>query len=370
MSVNQYPSSPSPSPTPGSPAPGSITDVAGIVVGHHTDRPGGTGCTVILCEGGAVAGVDVRGSSPGTRETDLLHPTASVPRVHAILLSGGSAFGLAAADGVVRYLRERGVGHRAPGVKVPIVPAAILFDLRLGGQVIPGPDDAYKACRAATGERPVEGTVGAGTGATVAKVLGRDGTIKGGVGTAALKLGDGTTVGAIVATNAIGGVYDAESGRVIAGPRRAPDVTDVTGVTGVTGARLADTGAMADSVATILAPDWAPPSPSPSPSVGPLGPEGVNTTIGVVATDAALTKAQASRMASAAHDGLAMAVRPAHTVHDGDTFFALATGVLGEGASPDLDRITAAAAICVAAAVARSVTQATGLGGVPALMEL
>ncbi len=324
------------------PASGSITDVAGIAVGHYTDVHRATGCTVILCEGGAVAGVDVRGASPGTRETDLLHPTATVPRVQGVLLSGGSAFGLMAAEGVVRYLRENGVGHDARGITVPIVPAAILFDLHMSQEAVPGPDDAYQACTVATGERPGEGTVGAGTGATAAKLLGRAGFVKAGIGTAGLVLGDGTTVGAIVANNAVGGVSDARSGCLIAGPRAAD-------------------GSMSDATETILAPDWKPP---------PM-PAGTNTTIGVVATDAALSKAQASRVASAAHDGLAMAVRPAHTVHDGDAFFALATGNADDDSTPpDLDRITAAAAITVAAAIVRSITEATGLNGVPALGDL
>ncbi|MDD9995182.1 MAG: P1 family peptidase [Dehalococcoidia bacterium] len=323
---------------------GSITDVDGIAVGHYTDLDGGTGCTVVLCEGGAVAGVDVRGASPGTRETDLLAPTANVERVQAALLGGGSAFGLRAAEGVVNYLCERGSGHQAPGVRVPIVPAAILFDLNLCAPAVPGPEHAYRACKSASRQRPQEGTVGAGTGATVAKALGRDRAVKGGVGTAALRLGDGTTVGAIVVTNAIGGVHDPESGRVIAGPRD-----------------LGSKG-MLDAAQSILAPDWAPP---------PL-PADANTTIGVVATDATLTKAQAARLASAAHDGLAIAVRPAHTVHDGDTFFALATGrAQSAGVVPArLDCLTAAAAICVAEAVTRSVGEAICLGGVPALPEL
>lgn len=323
---------------------GSITDVDGISVGHYTDLDGGTGLTVVLCEQGAVAGVDVRGASPGTRETDLLAPTANVERVQAALLGGGSAFGLRAAEGVVDYLCERGYGHQAPGARVPLVPAAILFDLNLRAPAVPGPEHAYRACTSASRQRPQEGTVGAGTGATVAKALGRDRAVKGGVGTSALRLGDGATVGAIVATNAVGGVHDPETGRVIAGPRR-----------------LGGEG-MLDAAQSILAPDWAPPEM----------PAGANTTIGVVATDAALTKAQAARLASAAHDGLAIAVRPAHTVHDGDAFFALAIGRGQSGgvAPARLDCLTAAAAICVAEAVARSVAGAIGLGGVPGLSEL
>ena len=337
---------------------GSISDVAGIAVGHSTDLKGATGCTVVLCEGGAVAGVDVRGASPGTRETDLLDPTSTVPKVHAVLLGGGSAFGLAAADGVVRYLKERDVGHQAPGIKVPIVPAAILFDLNLGDAAIPTPQDAYAACLTASNHRPEEGSVGAGTGATVAKAMGREFAVKGGVGTAGLRLGDGVTVGVVVATNAVGGIYDPESGRLLVGPRRAGEP------------QAGDQG-MDDPVERILAPDWAPPVMPPGSSEA----SGTNTTIGVVATDARMTKAQASRMAAAAHDGLAMAVRPAHTAHDGDTFFALATGAAappanGNKAPYDVDRICAAVAICVAAAVVRSVRTATSLGGVPALSDL
>jgi L-aminopeptidase/D-esterase-like protein len=328
-------------------ARGSITDVAGITVGHHTDTHGATGCTVVLCEGGAVAGVDVRGASPGTRETDLVRPSSTVQKVQAVLLSGGSAFGLNAADGVVRYLQENGVGHDARGIKVPLVPAAILFDLSTGDPVVPSPDDAYDACKVAARERPNEGSVGAGTGATVAKVLGRAGFVKGGVGTAGLVLGNGTTVGAILANNAVGGVHDAGSGRLIAGPRLIAE-------------HSGDDGGMADSMETILAPDWEPPAM----------PAGTNTTIGVIATDASLTKAQVARVAAAAHDGLALAVRPAHTVHDGDTFFALSTGSGSTVTPTDLDRIAAAAAMCVAAAVVRSVTEATGLAGVPALGDL
>jgi len=322
-------------------ARGSIADVPGITVGHYTDAHGATGCTVVLCKNGAVAGVDVRGASPGTRETDLVRPSSTVQKVQAVLLSGGSAFGLNAAEGVVRYLKDNGIGHDARGIKIPLVPAAILFDLSTGDPTIPGPDDAYEACAIASNGRPDEGSVGAGTGATVAKLLGRAGFVKGGVGTAGMVLGDGTTVGAIIANNAVGGVHDAGSGRLIVGPRNTA-------------------GDMLDATKMILAPDWEPPAM----------PAGTNTTIGVIATDASLSKSQAARVAAAAHDGLALAVRPAHTVHDGDTFFALATGTGNEVTPTDLDRIAAAAAMCVAAAVVRSVTEATGLAGVPALGDL
>ena len=326
------------------PCAGSITDVGGISVGHYTDLDGGTGLTAVLCERGAVAGVDVRGASPGTRETDLLAPTAAVDRVQAVMLSGGSAFGLGAADGIVRYLAERGYGHPAAGALVPLVPAAIVFDLNLCSPVAPMPEHAYRACLSAGRQRPAEGTVGAGTGATVAKVLGRERAVKGGVGTAGLRVGDGSVVGALVVTNAIGGVHHPRSGRLIAGPLSPEE------------------GGMCDASAAILAPEWASPPAS----------AGSNTTIGVVATDAALTKAQATRLAGAAHDGLAIAVRPAHTEHDGDTFFGLATGAAAAGsvAPARFDILAAAATICVAAAIARSVASARGLGGVPAASEL
>ena len=196
-----------------------ITSVPGIRVGHYTDRRNATGCTVVLCEDGAVGGVDVRGSAPGTRETDLLSPTATVEKVHAVLLSGGSAFGLGAATGVMQYLEERGVGIEFGSARIPIVPAAILFDLGLvTAKVRPGADDGRSACAAASSGPVAEGSVGAGTGATVGKLLGRDRAVKGGVGTAGIDLGEGLEVGAIVAVNAIGGVVDPETSEVVAGP--------------------------------------------------------------------------------------------------------------------------------------------------------
>lgn len=318
-----------------------ITDVPGIRVGHYTNAEAATGCTVVLCEDGAVGGVDVRGSSPGTRETDLLRPTNSVSEVQAVLLSGGSAFGLNAAAGVVRYLEERGVGyHVGDGIVVPIVPAAILFDLRLvTHQTRPGPDDGYAACLRATSGRVAEGSVGAGTGATVAKALGQARAVKGGIGTSSLDLGEGLIVGAIVAVNAVGGVYDVDTGGLVAGP-------------------LADDGAsMLESMSLITAPGYTREPPAAT-----------NTTIGIVATNARLNKEQANKLASVAHDGLALAVRPAHTMNDGDTMFALGTGYV-EG-PPDMYRLCAAVALCAARAIANGVCAATGLGGVPSVGEL
>ena len=323
-----------------------ITKVPGIRVGHYTDAQNATGCTVVICEDGAVGGVDVRGSAPGTRETDLLAPTAMVDRVHAVLLSGGSAFGLAAATGVVDYLEENGIGIEFGGATIPIVPAAILFDLGLvTHRVRPDASAGYAACEAALnvdGSDVAEGSVGAGTGATVAKLLGRDRCVKGGIGTASIDLGGGVIVGAIVAVNAVGGVVDPDTGRIVAGP-------------------LDDDGeTMLDSMALITSPDFETTRARP----------GENTTIGVVATNATLNKAQANKLASAAHDGLALAVRPAHLMSDGDTIFALATGQVDPESDVDMNRLCAAAVVCVSRAIVRGVRAATGLGGVKAVSEL
>jgi L-aminopeptidase/D-esterase-like protein len=319
-----------------------ITAVTGIKVGHYTDLIHATGCTVILCEDGAVGGVDVRGSAPGTRETDLLNPTATVSEVHAILLSGGSTFGLNAAAGVVQYLEERDIGIEFVGITIPIVPAAILFDLGLvTNKVRPGHEDGYAACEDASDGPVSEGTVGAGTGATVAKVLGRENSIKGGIGTDCIDLGDGLLVGAIVAVNAIGGVVDPDTGVIIAGPRDE------------------ETGAMQDSMKLMTSPGFG----------KETEPQPANTTIGVVATNARLTKAQANKLASSAHDGLAMAVRPTHLMGDGDTMFALGTGTLDDE-ELNMSRLCAATALCVSRAIIRGILKAEGIGGVPAVSEL
>ena len=318
-----------------------ITDVEGIRVGHYTDVSAATGCTVVLCEQGAVAGVDVRGSAPGTRETDLLGPTYHVNEVHAVLLSGGSAFGLDAASGVMRYLEERDIGYDAGVAKVPIVPAAILFDLGLvQSRVRPGADEGYAACEAAASGPFEEGSVGAGTGATVGKVMGAERRVKGGIGTASIKLDDGLVVGAVVAVNSIGGIYDPDTGDIVAGPQ-------------------ADGGEMLDSMQIIISPDYRSPGRRPRET---------NTTIGVVATNARLDKAQANKLASIAHDGIALAVRPAHLMGDGDTLFALSTGAhVGEF---QIDQVLAAGVQCVAWAIVRGVEKARGIGGVPGVREL
>ena len=321
---------------------GTIADIPGIAVGHWTNGDAATGCSVILCAEGAVGGVAVRGGSPGARETELLHPTRRVTRVHAVLLSGGSAFGLAAADGVLQWLEERGIGFETRYGCVPIVPAAILYDLGLGrADIRPDAAAGYAACAAADGRGPLPcGSVGAGAGATVAKAFGLVGAVKGGFGSARCVLADGTAVAAAVAVNAWGGICDHRTGRLIAGPRR-PD------------------GRMADPVEIMLTGEAA---PEPSP------PAPVNTTIGVVATDAALDKMQVNFVASSAHDGLALTIRPCHMPNDGDTLFGLATGQ--NAASPDLMAIVAAATQVTALAVINAVQSAAGWGETPAASEL
>ena len=317
-----------------------ITDVRGIELGHYTDRTAATGCTVLMAREGAVAGVDVRGGAPGTRETDLLRPGNLVDRVHAVLLSGGSAFGLDAAAGVMRYLEERGIGFKVGPTTVPIVPAAILFDLHLvTHEARPGPEEGYAACLECSNGEVVEGSVGAGTGATVAKQLGMAGAIKGGVGTASIQIPGGVAVGAVIAVNAYGGVVDHGTGELIAGPRKED------------GSGFYD--------------PWDLVMKEPGVTAGaPLA----NTTIGVMATDAILTREQAHYLARVSHDGLAMTVRPSHTLWDGDTIFALATGK--SGAAPDMARLGAAATEVVARSVLRAVRTADGLGGVPSMKEL
>ncbi len=316
---------------------GTITDVPGIRVGHWTDLEAATGCTVVLCEGGAVAGVDVRGLAPGTRETDLLRPGHLVQQVHAVVLSGGSAFGLAAADGVMGYLEEHGIGFETGVARVPIVPAAILFDLIPGDpSVRPGPGEGYAACQVATDGPVEEGNVGAGTGATVGKLLGPGFMMKGGLGSASTKLGSGATVGAVVAVNALGDVVDPATGQILAGTRNPA------------GAGFLDT-------AKALQGDLSHPV---------LG--FTSTTIGVVATDAALTKEQANVVAAMAHDGIARAIRPAHTMLDGDAIFVLSTGQT----QADVTAVGAAAAEVVATAIVRAVRQAASLHGIPAHRDL
>ena len=321
--------------------PASTADITGLSIGHHTDPRRPTGCTVLLCEGGAVAGVDVRGAAPGTRETELLAPTNTVEQVHAVLLAGGSAFGLDAAAGVVRWLEERGVGFDVGAVRVPIVPAAILFDLHVGdARIRPDAAAGYAACSAASSHSPAQGSVGAGAGASVGKLFGFDRVMKGGIGHAAVRVGgnEGVTVAALVAVNAVGDVIDPASGRIVAGAR-GPD-----------GRPFGQTAALLRG------------------EVPDLLRGGAATTIGVIATDARLTKAQATRLAQCGHDGLARTIDPVHTAGDGDTLFALATGRSTATVHPIV--LGAAAATVVAQAVLNAVRHATGLPGVPSARDL
>jgi L-aminopeptidase/D-esterase-like protein len=322
-----------------SPQPG-LSAVRGLKVGHFTMAGRPTGCTVVLAESGAVGGVDVRGSAPGTRETDLLNPVNTVEKVHAIVLSGGSAFGLDAASGVMRYLDERGIGFETAFGNVPIVPAAVLFDLNVGDPKIrPTADCGYRAAAAASDGPVQEGNVGAGSGATVGKLAGTARAMRGGLGTASITTREGLVVAAMVAVNAVGDVIDPATGRVVAG------------------VRTEDGKGLADARTLVR-----------SGVLEPPGKFGRNTTIGVVATNATLTKAQATKVAQMAQDGLARSIWPAHTPLDGDTIFTLATG---ERSSPvDLMTIGALAADAVAEAVVRAVKAAKGIPGYPAAADL
>jgi L-aminopeptidase/D-esterase-like protein len=313
------------------PEGGSITDVPGLKVGHHTltERP--TGCTVVICENGATTGVDVRGSAPGTRETDLLSPINTVQKVQAILLSGGSAYGLAAATGVVRWLEEHNLGFRIGKGVVPIVPAAILMDLGIGDfKIRPGDEHGYKACMAATTGPVSEGNVGAGAGATVGKMFGPKFAMKAGLGTASVRVGNtGIVVGAIVAVNAVGDVVNPHSGKVIAG------------------ARTEDDKGFRDSMEEILK------------GYRVVVENGANTTIGIVATNAPFTKTQMTKIAQMSHDGYARAINPVHTMGDGDTIFAMSTGTADVKA--DVSAIGAIAATVMSRAVVRAAMQAASL---------
>ncbi len=310
-----------------------ITDVPGIRVGHDTNLEAGTGCTVVLCDRPAVGGVDVRGGAPATRDTDLLRPLHMVQQVHAVLLTGGSAFGLEAASGVMRYLEERGIGYDTGVARIPIVPAAAIFDLALGSASIrPDASSGYRACEQASDGPIAQGTVGAGTGATVSKLADPARATKGGLGSASMQLSDGTVVAAIVAVNALGEIIDPSTGQPITG---------------------------ADHL------------PQPGPRSNLFG----NTTIAVVATSASLSKEWTNKVAQMAHNGLAQTIRPAHTLFDGDTVFALALG--SEPQMPSHPTLTAiqvstigaAAATTLARAVVKAVRNATELHGVPTIRQ-
>jgi len=320
---------------------GGITDVEGIKVGHWTSAQRATGCTVVLAPpDGAVGGVDVRGSAPGTRETDVLRPENLVGRVNAIVLSGGSAFGLDSASGVMRYLAEQKIGFAVtPDIKVPIVPAAILYDLGIGDwRIRPDAASGYAACRAATAERPQQGNAGAGAGATVGKFFGPSRAMKSGIGTASLQVDD-LVVGAIVAVNAIGEVVDPQDGRVVAG------------------VRTADGKHVMSLVPEILS-GHLPPALAP----------GTATTIGVVATNAAITKLEAQKIAQMAQGGIVRTIRPAHTMFDGDTIFVMGTGGAKKNGNPTLLGLMAAEA--VADSILHAVRAATSLPDLPAAGDI
>jgi L-aminopeptidase/D-esterase-like protein len=320
----------------------TLTAVPGVKVGHHTIAERPTGCTAILVEAGATAGVDVRGAAPASAETDLLKPVNLVQQVFGISLSGGSAFGLDARSGIMRYLDEKNIGFKAYGsINVPIVPAVSLIDLNVGTnpKIRPTADCGYRAAQAASAAPVPEGNVGAGTGATVGKSAGTGRAMKGGIGSAAIRMPDGLIVAALVAVNAAGDVIDPATGKVVAGVRTE------------NGKALAD-------ARTLLT----------SGAIRQPARLGENTTLGVVATNAALTKTQATKVAEMAHDGFARAIYPSHTMGDGDTIFALATGT--QTGNADVSRVGALAAQVVADAIVRAARQATSIPGYPAARDL
>jgi L-aminopeptidase/D-esterase-like protein len=315
----------------------AITDIPGIKVGHWSDKRAATGCTVVLCEKGAVGGVDVRGGAPGTRDSDALRPGTLVPAVNAIVLSGGSAFGLESAAGVMRWCEEHGIGLEFGRMRIPIVAGAILFDLGIGrSDVRPDVASGYAAAAAAKSGRVAEGNAGAGTGATVAKAGGPNLSLKGGIGSASEDIGAGVRVAAIVAVNAVGEIVDSKDGAVIAGPR-------------------GEDGSFLDTFELLKR--------------GFVDGAGAgNTTIGVVATNARLTKEETNRLATAAHDGLARAIRPAHTLVDGDTIFGLATGDVAVTAA-GVRAVEAFAPRTVERAILKAVLAAKSLAGVPSTTD-
>jgi len=315
---------------------GYITDVKGIKVGHSQSREGMTGCTVILCEKGATGGVDVRGSAPGTRETDLLKAEKMVDRIHAVVLSGGSAFGLEAASGVMKYLEEKGIGFDVGITKVPIVTSAVIFDLNIGDYKIrPDINMGYEACKNASFEEKRQGNIGCGMGATVGKILGHTSSMKSGLGSATVKVGD-LVVSALVAVNSFGDIYDFSTGRQIAG------VYDY------------DNKKLLNTVEIMKGMN------------NNIGFNMTNTTIGVIATNAILTKAEANKVSQMAHNGLAWTINPIHTMVDGDTIFTMATNEI----KADINLIGTMAAEAMAKAVLNGVYYAEGSHGLKAAKDI
>lgn len=326
----------------------SMTDIPGIRVGHAHDENALTGCTVILCEEGAVGGIDQRGGAPGTRETDALHPMHLVERVHAVTLSGGSAFGLDAASGVIRYLEERGVGMDVGVARVPIVPAAVLFDLGFGrADIRPDAAMGYQACLNASSGAPAQGNAGAGMGATVGKALGMPWAMKSGIGSASMEIADGVIVAAIVAVNAYGDVIDPDTGQIVAGARSFEH----------DGEHIGRGEIFADAM-------WALKRQANGAPIR-FGPHG-NTVIGAVATNAALNKEQVNKMAQMAQDGMARTIRPAHTMLDGDTIFGLSLG----DRKMDINIVGAFAAEVFSQAVLSGVRMAQPAGGLPTAAQI
>jgi len=323
----------------------AITDIDGILVGHYTDAENATGCTVILCPPeGAVGGVDVRGPAPATRETDLLRPGHLVERVNAVLLTGGSAFGLDAAAGVMRFLEEKNIGYDTGVARVPIVPAAAIFDLAVGSAKIrPDADAGYRACAAATSGAVAEGRVGAGTGASVGHLLGPKFTSPGGLGTASQRIGEGVTVGALVVVNAFGDVVDPRTGQILAGTRKP--VMNVRTLSSLLSGKSGEISQVDESVR------WLDSAGAIKSGIAQTILARTHTTIGVIATNAALTKEEANLVAMMAHDGLARAIRPAHALYDGDALFVLSAGKK----HGDVTAIGHTAAEVVAEAIVRAV---------------
>lgn len=321
------------------PFPGSITDVQGIKLGHAQDLTALTGCSVVICENGATGGVDQRGGAPGTRETDLLSPMHLVEKVHAIVLAGGSAFGLDAASGVMKFLEVRKIGFDMKVAHVPIVPAAILFDLLIGdANVRPDAAMGYRACQAASSHPAAQGNVGAGTGATIGNLFGIKQAMKGGIGTASMEIGNGVTVGALVAVNAFGDVLDPGTNRLIAGARNHK-------------------GGLANTMETMRT--------FMGRSILEIA-TAHNTVIGVIATNAKLSKEEINKVAQTGHNGIAQTIRPAHTMLDGDILFGMATNKHRS----DVNVVAAFAAEVVARAIFNAIYFAEPAGGVPSARSL
>jgi L-aminopeptidase/D-esterase-like protein len=325
----------------------TITDVRGIEVGHAQNEEALTGCTVILCRKGAVAGVDVRGGAPGTRETDLLNPINLVQKVHAVVLAGGSAFGLDAASGVVHWLEEHKIGFNTGSAKVPIVPSAILYDLNVGrADIRPDPAMGYLAASRASSSPPAEGNLGVGTGASIGKMFGGKLSMKTGVGSASMDIGGGVIVGAIVAVNAFGDMVDPQTGSIIAGLRSGR----------VGPLRVGKKDYFADTLGMMKG----------AVGRGIIGfASRANTVIGVVATNAKLTKTQATKVAQMAQNGIARTIRPSHTMLDGDVVFALSAGAK----KGDVSTVGAFAAEVMVEAIVRAVKTAESAGGLPGLRK-